>query len=597
MKQHLLQLLQKLFDNKLSSQLNGLLDAKETHTQSAISYLLPTLLGKLAQKANQTSDLGALALSFNKFDTSLLQQTSTLFSGKEVPETHAKAGQKIVKNIFGDQAEDVIETIAAESGLKAKDTKQLLQMISPLAMGTIAKEHQNNKWNNQELAKQLLSQKEGILKETPKKMAELLGFSNIPDLDVWQNMQRIGNNKTTSSTASQQAVQSSSTTKAKTWSDESVKSKGTSTTSTNTKAPAPAKKSNKWLPILGLCLLALVAFLIFNQVYNKSNTQTATNTNNNQVTTKTTSTSHNGVVQKTALKEQQQVQATPVNNSQVQTQATATPSKNAANNNANATKSVANDKNKGQANAKKTNKKEENDPGDGKVENKRYKKSEIPVGSVIIDPTAPKDPSLNNLPGATGNTPPKKSPLNKTKDARGNTVITDEEGRIQNTMPSNLSEDDITNLSQNADGAYIALEMTKGKDASSLGISNGIISKLANDLSKADKGVVKNEYLIDQFNGANGATLNSETKKQLDEVAKVLKAYPEVGITFMGHANASGDRRTDHKTSGTYAYACQKYLMDNGIDREQVRHERLGSTYAKDNSDNNRVVLKVTRRK
>lgn len=576
MKQHLLLLLQKLFNYKVASQMSNLLGEKEGPTKKAVSYLLPTILGKLAQKTSTEADMGALALTLNKFDTSLLKQLPSLFSGDKIPEAHLNAGQKTVKSIFGKQAEDITETIAAESGLKSKSTEKLIQMVTPLAIGAIAKEYQSNNWDQQTLAKQLLEQKETIIKGVPSQLSTLLGFKNIPDVDIWQNVQRLDTKSTTTAT---QKVKTSNGSK-----KQEKKTGATATTSAS-----HSSKSNKWLPILGLLLLALFAFFIFNQISNKQDTNTVATSNK----------SNNRVVQKTALQEQQPtVKTTPVNNQTGQQQLT-----NASSNQQKGSAATSKTSNK---TAKNKESNVETGDDDKKNTKKRFKKSELPTGATIIDPTAPKQPNLNNIPGNQGdpndpNDPNNQSPLKTTTNAQGQKIITDQNGNIQNTMSGGGDINDIgaTNkITQDADEPYIVPSMNTGKDAQKLGINaSGIIGKLATDLSKANKSIVKNDYELDQFSvESDGKTLTTSAKKQLDEIAVVLEAYPEVGITFAGHANPSGDRRADHKKSGNFAYACQRYLMDKGIDRTQLRHERYGSAYAQTRPKNDRVVLKVSRR-
>ena len=86
-------------------------------------------------------------------------------------------------------------------------------------------------------------------------------------------------------------------------------------------------------------------------------------------------------------------------------------------------------------------------------------------------------------------------------------------------------------------------------------------------------------FAFDHLNFATGsATISEDSKGQLNDLAKIMMAFPKVGISVDGHTDNVGDAAANLKLSKERALAVEKYLIAKGVADARILPEGLGST-------------------
>lgn len=99
------------------------------------------------------------------------------------------------------------------------------------------------------------------------------------------------------------------------------------------------------------------------------------------------------------------------------------------------------------------------------------------------------------------------------------------------------------------------------------------------------------------------ATLRPESNEQLDNVAKILTAYPNVNLKIGGYTDNTGDRAFNQQLSADRAKATMSGLIDRGIEATRLASEGYGDQFPiGDNNteegrqQNRRIALRVTQK-
>lgn len=78
----------------------------------------------------------------------------------------------------------------------------------------------------------------------------------------------------------------------------------------------------------------------------------------------------------------------------------------------------------------------------------------------------------------------------------------------------------------------------------------------------------------------NTANVLPESQKQLENIAQILTAYPEVKVKIGGYTDKTGDEAVNKKVSTDRAMAVKKYLDGKGLGKQVVGAEGYGSEFA-----------------
>jgi hypothetical protein len=114
-------------------QLARQLGVSESEAEGAVRQALPALLGGLNANAQDPAGAASLANAVGEHDDDLLE------GGIDLDQIDTGDGEKIVKNVFGDNDQQVIDTLGGlggGSGLMAK----LLPILAPLVLSFLAKQ-------------------------------------------------------------------------------------------------------------------------------------------------------------------------------------------------------------------------------------------------------------------------------------------------------------------------------------------------------------------------------------------------------------------------------------------------------------------------
>jgi len=106
---------------------------------------------------------------------------------------------------------------------------------------------------------------------------------------------------------------------------------------------------------------------------------------------------------------------------------------------------------------------------------------------------------------------------------------------------------------------------------------------------------------VDRINFDSGsATLSPESRDQIDNIAVILKAYPNATVTVTGYTDNEGNEHANMALSKARAEAVAGRIVSKGVASDRVHSEGLGSQKAvSDNAtdagraDNRRVTLEV----
>ncbi len=133
--------------------------------------------------------------------------------------------------------------------------------------------------------------------------------------------------------------------------------------------------------------------------------------------------------------------------------------------------------------------------------------------------------------------------------------------------------------------------------------SEGIEDQMVAFLNKGEYKTMNEDQLkevwfnFDDLNFEHGtANVLPESQKQLDNIAQILKAYPEVKIKIGGYTDKTGDAAVNKKVSTERAMAVKKFLDDKGLSKQVVGTEGYGSEFAVHSADASEE-LRLTDRK
>ena len=165
------------------------------------------------------------------------------------------------------------------------------------------------------------------------------------------------------------------------------------------------------------------------------------------------------------------------------------------------------------------------------------------------------------------------------------------------TKPSTAANTDTSAMVQNKDTAIgisapastmpesIKVKLPNGKelDAYKGGIEDQLVTFLSGDWKSLSADSLKNKWFdFDNLNfNSNTATLKPESEKQLDNIAEILKAFPDAKIKIGGYTDVTGNPAANKKLSQDRADAAKNGLDKRGVAKQVIGAEGYGSQYAK----------------
>lgn len=144
-------------------------------TQTALSGIVPTVLGGVLNKFSSSTGINQLVGMLGSGDQGgILNNVGGLFSGGAASENLLSQGQGLISSIFGGQSNAVADSISKFSGVKSSSALSLLSMVAPLVLGAIGKVKANEGLSTSGLASLLSGQQGFIQKMLPAGLGALL---------------------------------------------------------------------------------------------------------------------------------------------------------------------------------------------------------------------------------------------------------------------------------------------------------------------------------------------------------------------------------------------------------------------------------------
>ncbi len=114
------------------------------------------------------------------------------------------------------------------------------------------------------------------------------------------------------------------------------------------------------------------------------------------------------------------------------------------------------------------------------------------------------------------------------------------------------------------------------------GIEDQLIKFIGSDYKTADEAELKDKWFnFDDLNFEVGTSkLSADSKRQLDNIVAILKAFPDVKIKIGGYTDRTGDDAANLKLSDSRAKAVQTALKDAGVGAQVPEAEGYGEKHA-----------------
>jgi len=151
-------------------------------TQSALTSLLPAVLGSVAQKGATPEGASSLLSLINgsNLDTGVLDNVAGLFgTGNNAMSSLMKLGtSSLVPALFGDKAGGLVNALAGAAGIKSSSATNLLAMAVPLIFTFLKKYISQNNLSAGSLSSLLKGQGEFLSKSLDGRLTGALGYAN-----------------------------------------------------------------------------------------------------------------------------------------------------------------------------------------------------------------------------------------------------------------------------------------------------------------------------------------------------------------------------------------------------------------------------------
>jgi uncharacterized protein YidB (DUF937 family)/outer membrane protein OmpA-like peptidoglycan-associated protein len=114
------------------------------------------------------------------------------------------------------------------------------------------------------------------------------------------------------------------------------------------------------------------------------------------------------------------------------------------------------------------------------------------------------------------------------------------------------------------------------------GIEDQLVKFISSDYKTADEAALKDKWFnFDDLNFEHATTkLTPESKRQLDNIVAILKAFPDVKIKIGGYTDKTGDDAANLKLSDSRAKAVQDALKAAGVGAQVPEAEGYGEQFA-----------------
>ena len=178
---NLLSLAQDTLGGDFSKLAGQFLGESQGATQSALTSLLPAVLGMVAQKGATPDGAAGLLSLINgaKLDVNSLGNIAGLFGGGGGMNDLLKAGtSQLVPALFGDKSASLVNALSTSSGIKSSSATNLLAMIVPIVLTFLKKFIGDKGLNANSLSTLLAGQGPNLQNALDSRITGALGFAS-----------------------------------------------------------------------------------------------------------------------------------------------------------------------------------------------------------------------------------------------------------------------------------------------------------------------------------------------------------------------------------------------------------------------------------
>lgn len=147
MSMNILEQLNSHFSDEITEKMGRFIGADASSVKMALTKALPAVLGGIASKGATSQGASEIMEMTTKggFGASTLAGLSQAFSGNEATQNLVTTGGGLLKRIFGDKTEGVIEGVSNSSGISKGSALSLLSLVVPVALGVLGKQSRESR--------------------------------------------------------------------------------------------------------------------------------------------------------------------------------------------------------------------------------------------------------------------------------------------------------------------------------------------------------------------------------------------------------------------------------------------------------------------
>ena len=153
---------------------------KDSSITKGIDSLIPTVLGGLINKSNDTKDFGGIfdmIKGGTEKNAGLLDNLGSLIGGGNLAKDDPKdLSGRMMSSIFGNKVGGILDLVSSVAGLKRSTSSGLMGLVGPLVMSYLGRVVKNKALDAVGLGKFLRNDSAAVTRALPAGMSDLLGL-------------------------------------------------------------------------------------------------------------------------------------------------------------------------------------------------------------------------------------------------------------------------------------------------------------------------------------------------------------------------------------------------------------------------------------
>jgi len=180
---NLLDLLKQIFGGNFAALASNVLGASESNTKSAVTSMIPALLGSLVQKGSTSQGASSLLNMINspQVDSGIVGNMSQLLGGGGNVNQLVNTGSGLINSLLGSNAGPLGNALASMSGLSGSSTSKLLALGAPFLFGGLKKLVGEHGLNTSGLMSLLGDQANSVQNAIDPRLAQAMNL-RLPDV-------------------------------------------------------------------------------------------------------------------------------------------------------------------------------------------------------------------------------------------------------------------------------------------------------------------------------------------------------------------------------------------------------------------------------